>query len=284
MRTLVLGGTGLVGGALAAELRRRGEAVLALSHAQADLGDRAELLAWVARFRPQVVVNCAAFTRVDACEAERERALATNGEAVANAAAAAVAADALLVQVSSDYVFDGAAVTPYDEAGATAPLSAYGESKLLGEARALAVPRALVVRTSWVFGDGGANFVATLVRLMAAGKRVLSVVADQVGAPTYAPFLATAIADLAAAQATGIVHYRNREPVSWHGFACEIARQWGPGVRVEAVTTAAMPRPARRPAFSVLAVDKFERLVGRPVEPWIRGLSEYVDRLRARRS
>jgi dTDP-4-dehydrorhamnose reductase len=118
---------------------------------------------------------------------------------------------------------------------------------------------------------------------MKAGKRELSVVADQVGAPTYAPFLAAALADLAERRASGVCHYRNREPVSWHGFACEIARQWDPGVRVEAIDTVAMPRPARRPAYSVLDVSKYERLVGRPVEPWIRGLSEYVDRLRARR-
>lgn len=283
MRTLVLGGTGIVGGALAGELRRRGAAVLALSRAQADLTARADLLAWVERFRPEVVVNCAAFTGVDACEEQRDRALAVNGHAVANAVAAAATVGAQLIQPSSDYVFDGAAASPYVEEAATAPLSVYGESKLLGERQALAYERGLVVRTSWVFGERGANFVATLVRQMNAGRRVLSVVADQLGAPTYAPFLAAALADLAARRASGVVHFRNREPVSWHGFACEIARQWDPEVRVEAVGTADMPRPARRPAYSVLDVSKYERLVGRPVEPWIRGLSEYLEGLRARR-
>lgn len=280
MRTLVLGGTGLVGSALTGELRRRGAAVLALAREQADLDDPAGLLAWVDRFRPQVIVNCAAATGVDAAETEREQALRINGAAVAHAVAAAARAEALLIQPSTDYVFDGAATCPYPEDAPTAPLSVYGASKLAGERQALAYVRGLVVRTSWVFGERGANFVDTLVRQMADGKRRLAVVADQVGAPTYAPFLARALAELAERGTTGIVHYRNREPVSWHGFACEIARQWDPAVEVEAVTTVAMPRPARRPPYSVLDVSKYERLVGRPVEPWIRGLSEYVDRLR----
>jgi len=232
-------------------------------------------------FRPQLVVNCAAFTKVDACETERQLALAVNGAAVANAAAAAAHARAALLQVSSDYVFDGVAGVPYAEDAATGPLSVYGESKLLGERQALAYGRALVVRMSWLFGPGGPNFVATMVRAIDAGRQPLRVVDDQVGCPTYTGFAARALLELGAGGERGVVHYRNREPVSWCGFAREIAAAWRRGVAVEPITTAAAGRPARRPAYSVLAVERFESALGRAVEPWSAGLLEYLDELRS---
>ncbi len=292
MRALVFGGTGMLGRAAVAEGRRRGYPVLGLSHRQADLTDPGRLLAWAREFRPEAVLNCAAFTVVDECESDPAKATAVNGEGVGHAAAAAAAADAVLVHVSSDYVFDGAGSAPYGEAAATAPISAYGRSKLAGEEQALAYERSVVVRTSWLFGPGGANFVTTMLRLIANGTDPLRVVDDQVGAPTYTPYLARALWDLAERahapagaspgeeRATGLVHYRNREPVSWYGFAREIARSWAPGVGVVPVTTDEFPRPARRPAYSVLAVDRVERLRGRVVEPWAAGLASYLDHLR----
>ncbi len=291
MRALVFGGTGMLGRAVVAEGRRRAYPVLGLSHGQADLTDRDRLLAWAREFRPEAVLNCAAFTVVDDCESEPEKAMAVNGEGVGNAAAAAAAAGAVLVHVSSDYVFDGSAAEPYPEEAATAPLSVYGRSKLAGEERALAYERSIVVRTSWLFGPGGPSFVTTMLRLIEGGTDPLRVVDDQVGAPTYAPYLARALWDLAEVEtragsgaegrATGVVHYRNREPVSWHGFAREIARSWAPEVAVVPVTTDEFPRPARRPAYSVLAVDRVERLRGRVVEPWAAGLARHLDHLRA---
>lgn len=287
MRALVFGGTGMLGRAVVAEGRRRGYPVLGLSRVQADLTDPDRLLAWVREFRPEAVFNCAAFTVVDACESEPERAMAVNGEGVGHAAAAAAAVGALLVHVSSDYVFDGTASEPYREDATTAPLSAYGRSKLAGEERALAYERSIVVRTSWLFGRGGPNFVLTMLRLIAGGTDPLRVVDDQVGAPTYTPYLARALWDLADRGARsgghrGLVHYRNREPVSWYGFAREIARSWAPEVGVLPVATDEFPRPAHRPAYSVLAVDRVEELRGRVVEPWAAGLAEYLDHLRAR--
>lgn len=276
MRCLVLGGTGMLGRAVVREARSRGHAALGLSHSQADLTDRERLLHWAGFFRPDVVINCAAFTRVDACETETETAFRVNGEAVANAAAAADSAGARLLHVSSDYVFDGTAGEPYKEDAATAPVSAYGRSKLLGERHALAYPRGLAVRTSWLFGPGGPNFAATMVNLIRQGKLPLRVVDDQVGRPTYTGFLARALVDLAPAQITGIVHYGNREPVSWYAFAAAIARLVSAKAEVLPVSTAEFPRPARRPAYSVLAVDRFEETVGRPVEPWEAGLAEYL--------
>jgi dTDP-4-dehydrorhamnose reductase len=287
VRTLLFGGTGMLGRAVTALARRRGFPTLALSHAQADVTDRARLLYWAREFRPELLVNAAAFTKVDDCERERERAFAVNGQAVdgvAEAAAAAIPGGAVLLHVSTDYVFDGRAKAPrapYTEDAPTAPLSVYGESKLAGERLALQYGRALVVRASWLFGPGGPNFVATILRLLAQGKP-LSVVDDQEGCPTYTLDLARALLDLAPLAAgglNGVVHYRDREPVTWYGFARAIARLSSGASRadeIRPVTTAEYPRPAARPAYSVLDVHRFEAAVGRRVEIWERGLAEYL--------
>ncbi|HEX2164907.1 MAG TPA: dTDP-4-dehydrorhamnose reductase [Thermoanaerobaculia bacterium] len=282
MRTLIFGGTGMLGRAVVAEARRRGSAALALSHAQADVTDGERVRYWAETFRPELVVNCAAYTKVDDCETNEAHATAVNGDAVGHLARAAAAVGARLVQVSTDYVFDGRAEAPYPEDAPTAPLSAYGCSKLAGERAALdgdGAERNLVVRTSWLFGPGGWSFVEAIVRQIEGGKRELRVVADQTGCPTYTPYLARAICDLAAAGAAGTVHYRNREPTTWHGFAREIAHLVDCAVEVVPVTTADFPRPAPRPAFSVLDVHRYERTVGRRVEPWGLGLVEVLAHL-----
>ena len=294
MRALILGGTGMLGRALVAEARRRGQPALALSHAQADVTDPGRLRYWMEGFRPELVINAAAFTKVDACESEaRELAFAVNGAAVGNVAAAAAAAQsagARLVHLSTDYVFDGRPVAesrrPYREDDPTAPLSVYGQSKLAGEREALRHPNALVVRTSWLFGPGGPNFAATMVKLIRQGKLPLRVVDDQEGCPTYTPFLARAILDLAPLAVTGIVHYRNREAVTWYAFAREIAALWADphAVDVLPIKTADFPRPAPRPAYSVLDVQRFESALGRRVEAWVWGLADYLARIRQGRT
>lgn len=286
MRTLVLGGTGMLGRAVVAEARSRSLPVLGLSREQADVRDRERLLYWVESFRPELIVNCAAYTKVDACETEgRPEAFAINAEAVGDVAAAAREAKARLVHVSTDYVFDGRGSEPYREDAPVGALSVYGQTKLDGERRALAYERSTVVRTSWLFGPGGPNFVATIVRLIEEGKH-LRVVRDQEGAPTYTLFLARAILDLAQLQAGGVVHYRNRGPVSWYDFASEIAGLWSGANRIPEVvpiTTEEFPRPAPRPAYSVLDVSRFEEITGRRVEPWGWGLAEYLTALRKER-
>ena len=269
----------MLGRALVEEARRRGFAALALSRAVADITDADRLSYWAQSWRPEVVFNCAAYTQVDDCEHQRDRAFAVNGAAVAHVAAAARAVGARLVHISTDYVFDGTASEPYPEVAATSPISVYGESKLAGEALALAYEGALVVRASWLFGPGGGNFAATILRLIDRGDARLRVVDDQVGSPTYTPFMAAALLDLAAMGATGLVHYRNREPVSWHGFASEIARRVAPELEVAPVPTSEFPRPAPRPAYSVLDVGLCERLLGRPVARWEDGLDDYLVRL-----
>ncbi len=285
MRALVLGGTGMLGSAIASHWRRRGQAVLALSRAQADLRDLERLLYWVERYQPELVINCAAFTQVDRCEEERELAMEVNGRAVANAVAAAERVGARLVHVSSDYVFDGRGDSPYLEDAPTGPVSVYGESKLAGEREALVYAKALVLRASWLFGPGGPNFVLTMRRLILAGKTPLRVVHDQIGCPTYTPYLARAIDELASSGSTGLLHYRNRGVTSWHGFATEIAyrmhREGGflSPEEVIAIPTSEFPRPAPRPSYSVLSIDAFEEAVGRRAESWQAGLAAYLDRL-----
>ena len=280
MRALVFGGTGMLGQAVASHWRRRQSAVLALSRDHADIADRDRLLYWADAFRPQLIINCAAFTKVDLCEERRDHALRINGTAVASVVAAAASVSARLVHISSDYVFDGRAERPYQENDPTGPMSVYGESKLQGEKEALRYDKSLVLRASWLFGPGGPNFVATIRRLLLEGRLPLRVVDDQVGCPTYTPFLARAIWRLAAMDdATGIWHYRNRDAVSWHGFAKEIAAKVAPNAEVLPVSTEEFPRPAPRPAWSVLDVKTYESATGRRVEPWDLGLEAYLDLL-----
>ncbi len=276
MRALVLGGGGMLGRAVVAQWRRCGQAVLGLGHAQADVTDPAQVRYWTEQFRPQLLINCAAMTQVDACETQRERAFAVNGRAVVHLVQAAERVGARLIQVSTDYVFAGQAVTPYPETAPTGPQSVYGESKLAGEVAALGDPRGLIVRTSWLFGPGGPNFVLTIRRLLLSGQE-LRVVDDQVGCPTATPSLARALWDLAVREATGVWHYRDREAVSWFGFAQEIARAVAPQARVVPVKTAEFPRPAQRPAYSVLDVTRFESAVSRRVAPWTQGLAAYLE-------
>jgi dTDP-4-dehydrorhamnose reductase len=278
VRTLVFGSGGIVGRATVAEAARRGWSVLGRTRAEVDIRDAVAVADEIAAFRPELVVNCAAFTQVDRCESEPELAFAVNGAAVGTLAAASAEAGARFVHLSTDYVFDGEASSPCSEEHPTAPRSVYGASKLAGERQALALPGSLIVRTSWVFGHGGANFVDTIAGKLRAGERRLRVVADQTGAPTWAPFLASALADLGEWGTTGLVHYQNRPPVTWHALAGEIARRIVPGggVEIEPVTTAEFPRPARRPAYSVLAVERFEQLAGRKVESWSEGLDRHL--------
>ena len=282
MRLLILGGTGMLGRALVEAARGRGHAALALSREQADIEDARRMHHWVETFRPEAVINCAAYTKVDLAEGDgREKAFAVNGSAVGNVVTAAASVGARVLHVSTDYVFDGTAREPYREDAPTNPLSVYGQSKLAGEREALLYGRSLVVRTSWLFGPGGPNFAATMVRLIQDGKLPLRVVYDQVGCPTYTPYLAEALLDLAPLGLTGVVHYRNREPVSWHGFAVEIARLWcGAAEEVVPVTTEEFPRPAPRPSYSVLDVTRFEEAAGRRVEAWEAGLADYLSRMR----
>ncbi|HET8798324.1 MAG TPA: dTDP-4-dehydrorhamnose reductase, partial [Thermoanaerobaculia bacterium] len=216
---------------------------------------------------------------VDLAESEESLANAINGSAVELLASAANARGALLVQISTDFVFDGAKQTPYEVTDATHPLSVYGSSKLLGEIAARHAEKHIIVRTSWLFGKHGPNFVEAILNQIRKGTNPLRVVNDQHGRPTYTPHLAAAIFRLAVLAsdsdiARGIVHYADEEPCTWYDFACAIAE--GSGVEVRPVSSEDFPRPARRPAYSVLSTERYERLTGLPPASWIDGLREYL--------
>lgn len=255
MRLLVTGHRGQLGTELMGLCAARGIAATGFDVDTVDVTDRAAVAAAVTATRPDAVIHCAAWTAVDACESDPEKAFLANATAVRWVAEACAAAGAHLVHVSTDYVFDGTKPTPYVETDEPNPQSVYGRSKLAGEREALASPAAAVARTSWVCGAAGGNMVKTVVRL-ARERDSLAFVSDQVGHPTFTSDLAPALVRLATDRRTGVYHVTNQGAVSWYEFVREIVRLMGkdPGM-VRPITTAELvpPRPAPRPANSVLA-------------------------------
>lgn len=271
----------MVGRDLRDALTARGEDVVALTRSDLDITDSRCVNAAIGDHAPQIVVNCAAYTKVDLAETEESVANAINGWSVELLAAAANAVDALLVHISTDFVFDGSSTVPYEVTDPTNPVSAYGRSKLLGELAATHAERHVVVRTSWLFGVHGPNFVKAIRGQIRKGTNPLRVVADQRGRPTYTPHLAEAIIRLARLAyesdvARGIVHYADSDECTWFDFATAIAEESGSDVTVTPVTSAEYPRPATRPAYSVLSTERYERLTGVAPDSWREGLSEYL--------
>lgn len=283
LRWMVTGATGMLGSDVVEQLSRRGETVVAASKDELDITAADEVLNWIDRSQPDVIVNCAAYTKVDDCEENRELADRVNGHAVGNLTNAANRRGALLVQVSTDFVFDGAARTPYEIDAPVAPLSAYGASKLLGEQEAARAERHLIVRTSWLFGRRGPSFPAAIRRQIDSGRTALRVVDDQRGRPTWTPHLAGALITLANAAASnreigGVFHYADLPEVSWYELALEIARILRPdgSVTVTPVSTEEFPRPARRPSYSVLSTERYEKVTGREPRQWLEGLRQFL--------
>lgn len=253
MRVTVFGASGLLGHELVKELSA--EHLSALSSKDADLRDAARVREVVRSSPPDWIILSAAYTDVDGCESNRDRAFAVNCEGAINVAHAAREAGSRLLFVSTDYVFDSTKRAPYQTTDARNPTSVYGASKARAEDRLLEIlPEVCIARTSWLFGHGGKCFPATILKL-AANRPEISVVNDQRGSPTFTPDLASALVQLCRASARGIVHVTNSGNCTWYDFATEIVRQSGMPTVVKPVTTAEFPRPARRPAYSVLAPD-----------------------------
>jgi dTDP-4-dehydrorhamnose reductase len=242
-----------------------------------DITDREAVFEWIGPAGPRAVINCAAFTAVDECETRENEAMATNATAVGTLANACNETGACLIQVSTDYVFDGRGTRPYREDDPVDPQSAYGRTKLRGEEIARTAESHLVARTAWLYGHGGKHFVGAIQGQIEGGNTQLRVVADQVGSPTFCDDLAGALLDLLDAQATGTVHVVNNGTTSWHGFACEIARQLGSSATIDPVTTEEFPRPAPRPSYSVLDTRRLESLIGRAMPSWQDALARYLE-------
>lgn len=281
MKILVTGAGGQVGGELATGLRPHGE-VMALDRAALDLTKPDAIVAVMRDAAPDIVVNAAAYTAVDLAERERELAFAVNARAPQVLAEEAKRIGALLVHYSTDYVFDGGATTPYDESSPPAPINVYGQSKLDGE-RAIAASgaAAIVLRTSWVYGLTGRNFLLTIRRL-ARERDEIRIVADQLGTPNWSRDLAQATARLVAlgrgalAERAGLYHFTSTGSTTWYGFARAIVGD-APKPRVTPIATSEYPTPARRPAYGVLATDKLERTFGFRLPAWQDGLAACLD-------
>jgi dTDP-4-dehydrorhamnose reductase len=280
-RLLVLGAGGQVGRDLC---RLAGADAVGRGHAELDIADAAAVAACLDETEPQVVVNAAAYTRVDQAESEPEAAYRANAEGPAVLAELCDARRLPLVHISTDYVFDGSKAEAYDEDDPTAPLGVYGASKLAGELAVRQAPRHVILRTAWVYGIHGSNFLKTMLRLAAERDR-LRVVADQVGCPTGSADIAGAIVRIAprllAADAPfGLYHFAGEGSTSWHGFATAIvvaqARHTGRQPPVDAIATADYPTPARRPANSRLSSARFVATFGFSAWPWQQRMEEVV--------
>ena len=271
------GAGGMLGHKVVAAGHAAGHEVVAAGRGECDLTDPDATTALIASAAPEAIVNCAAYTSVDAAEEHEDVALRVNADAAGNLARAGAAIGARLVHVSTDYVFDGASDRPWLESDRPAPLGAYGRTKLAGEEQvAIAAPQHAIVRTAWLFGVGGANFVDTMLRL-AAERDEVPVVCDQTGSPTWTGHLAPALVALAAWPQTGVFHGAGGGQCTWRDLAAETFSRAEVACRATATTSDAFKRPAPRPAWSVLGT---ERDPGVRLPPWTEGLQGHLDEIK----
>jgi dTDP-4-dehydrorhamnose reductase len=273
MKVLILGATGLVGKALVREWP--GDEVLAMGSRDVDIRDSAKVREMIENGHPDWIVLAAAYTDVDGCESHRELAFSVNRDGAVNVAEAARQAEAKLIFLSSDYVFDGKKTSPYEVGDMRNPQSVYGHSKAEAEVKLLEIlPSCCIARTSWVFGVGGRCFPDTILRL-AASRPALDVVNDQQGCPTYTVDLARAIIELCRKDVSGIVHVTNAGDCSWFEFAQEIITGAGLATQVRPVSSQQMACPAPRPAYSVLSATSLRRY-GIEMPGWKDALGRYL--------
>ena len=276
MRIAVTGAGGLLAHALLPALERAGHTAIALARRDADVTRFESLRLALEGARPDWVIHLAAFTRVDECERRPEHAFLVNALGARNAALASLACGAGLLAISSDYVFDGRASAPYREYDAPGPCSVYGASKWAGEQAVREIqPRHLIVRSAWLYGPGGSNFVDTILTRARAGDP-LRVVDDQRGSPTFTYDLAAGLVRLLASGQLGTFHCTNAGACTWYDLAEHAVRRAGLKIAIERTDTASFPRPARRPPYSVLDNQWFEWTTGAPLPPWQDALERYL--------
>ncbi len=276
MRILVTGARGMLGTDVCEALAKEHD-VTGVDVQEADITIPEEIGTLIKRVAPQVTVHCAAYTEVDKSESNKETAFLVNGEGTRNVALGSREVGASVVFMSTDYVFDGRSDRPYKETDPPSPLGVYGASKLAGE-KALqeCLPAHFIIRTSWLFGLHGRNFVDTILRL-GQDRQTLEVVSDQVGSPTFTRDLSLALSEVVKSDKFGTYHVSNGGSCSWYSFAQEILRAWGnTRVRVLPVDSKKSGRAAARPAMSVLDTSLFSSTFGFEMRHWEEGLADYL--------
>jgi dTDP-4-dehydrorhamnose reductase len=278
MRVLVTGSEGMLAKDLITCFSQRGYETIAPPEDEFDITDLAATRSVVDHCKPELIINCAAYTKVDEAEKEEPQALLVNGFGVQNVCLVCQESDIPLVHFSTDYIFDGAKESPYTIYDEPNPVSAYGRSKLLGEKYVLwLLGKFYLIRTSWLFGHYGRNFIETMLELGGREKQI-SVVKDQKGCPTWTYHLAEAVVGLIETERYGIYHITNSEPTTWFEFAREIFRLSGSDTEVLPATSDQFPRPAKRPQNSVLDPFPLPQVLGREMPSWREALKEYLER------
>ena len=278
-RILVIGAKGMLGRDLIEALRSlfRADEIFGWDIDEIDIREENQTVAKIESIQPGIVINVAAYTDVDGCELYEEKAFTVNAEGMRHVVLGALRCGAKVVYLSTDYVFDGEKGVPYLEEDPPHPLNVYGRSKLKGEEYVQELVKdALIIRTQWLYGKYGNNFVATILRL-AREKKVLSVVNDQMGSPTYTVDLSKAISLLIQHDARGIFHVANSDLCTWYDYAQTILKLTGiEGVKVVSISSKELNRPAPRPSYSVLDTEKFRRETGMTLRPWFEALKDYL--------
>ncbi|MEJ8305025.1 dTDP-4-dehydrorhamnose reductase [Saccharibacillus sacchari] len=276
MKILVTGASGQLGQDVVRIFEQAGHEVKGCTRAELDIADQQQCERVIGEYVPEAIIHCAAYTAVDAAEEDVDGAYRVNASGTRNIAVAAEKAGAKLVYISTDYVFDGNADRPYREYDNTAPQTVYGESKRAGEVLAQTLnSRYYIVRTSWVYGQYGGNFVKTMLKL-GAEKDSLSVVHDQIGSPTYTVDLGRFLLQLIRTEKYGIYHASNSGHCSWHEFAQTIFQNAGLQVNVLPVKTEQFPRPAKRPAYSVMDHSAIRANDFEDLPHWRDGLERFL--------
>ena len=287
MKVLITGANGM----LALDLQRQISIftdwqIWSIGTQQLDITNEAQVRTQLSTFRPHILINCAAYTQVDRAEEEPELAQATNTRSLEYLAKSCQELQIKLVHLSTDFVFDGTACQPYQETDRPHPISVYGQTKYEGEQNVQAyAPNGLIVRTAWLFGQHGNNFVKTMLHL-AQNQSQLRIIHDQIGSPTWTIHLADALIQLINQNTTGIVHFSSAGQCSWYEFArFTIERAFQLGMlsqipRIEPIKTSEYPLPAKRPAYSVLACTRYQKLTSAPLPQWKSGVRAVLDQLR----
>jgi dTDP-4-dehydrorhamnose reductase len=276
MKVVVTGAAGQLGQDVLLELERKNHQAFGVDRLQLDITNEEGVLAFISKVKPDVILHCAAYTNVDAAEENEDAAYQVNAAGTENLAKAAKLNGSKVMYISTDYVFDGTANEPYEVDEPTQPLGAYGRTKLAGEQLLQKhLDEFFIVRTAWVFGVYGNNFVKTMIRL---GKErgEVGVVHDQVGSPTYTVDLAKFMVELMETDKYGIYHATNSGVCSWYEFAVEIFKQANMNVTVNPLTSDQFPRPAARPKYSVLSKKMIEQQGLKPLRDWKEALAAYL--------